>query len=269
MKKPTKKSTAILTFLCAAFFLCSCGITTVSISGSSLTGHQSSYFDHYHSRNGNGVHLVEGTVYQSAQDNNAVIAEVCAQEDSTLLVTGTMERREGDLQLVYTDQDGTQTLIADTNETSINMEISIPQGKGAIHFKNTGERAVCDFIFELQGDGHVLTSELNTQKTETAAFPHVKDNWPEDITFVHDGIYADTLTSTIKVDEPMSLSISCVTEDGLVDMKILRPDGKVCFDESDIQTTSYTTALNQTGEFQIVFHLEYHVGNIVIKPVQP
>lgn len=295
-----KKYTVMLTVLCMILSGCASGITAHSLTSGSLIDNHTSYFDHYHSLRNNDKYDVEGTVYQGQDGDNAVIAEITAKDEAAILITGTAKRVRGDLQLVYTADDGTQTLIADADDKSIDAEIIIPEGNGRIHFKGNGKKAVYDFDLHIEADDNSQIKDPFTEEPEAPkkteipenletipeeieepekeelpeaedsdsnAFPHIHNNWPEDITFEHHGIYADKLTATLEIDEPVTLSVSCVTDDGKMDMKIVGPDQETYFDRSDIQTGEDTVDVDMAGTYQIVLHLEYHEGSIVIKPL--
>ena len=77
------------------------------------------------------------------------------------------------------------------------------------------------------------------------------------------------MSANFEVDEPMTLSISCVTTAGKLRLKIVSNDnfGKtVYFDERDPKGT-YTVDIDRTGTYQVLIYAKYHVGSVEIIPM--
>ncbi len=98
----------------------------------------------------------------------------------------------------------------------------------------------------------------------------IEDNWPENIRYHADGLYADPMTVTFQIDAPMTVSLVCKIRDGKLRLKLIGPDNsekKVCFDETDPDGT-YTVKLDRPGEYQALFYAEHHVGSVEIVPIE-
>lgn len=104
------------------------------------------------------------------------------------------------------------------------------------------------------------------EDVEDIAFPNINDNWPESFSLSNKGLYADRLTATIEIEEPMELMISCVTESGRLDISIVDDSQNPYFDQSDIVTGEYTADIREAGTYTIILKADYHVGSITIKP---
>lgn len=57
----------------------------------------------------------------------------------------------------------------------------------------------------------------------------IVDEWPESLSCVSNGMTAEPYSVSISIDEPMELSVSCIREEGKIDMRITDADGKVAF----------------------------------------
>ena len=149
-----KKIYILSVLLCLS--LCGCGVIFVSDSEYEKLSLEetSSYFNNYQSGLEGQVCTASGQVYQSANKENAVIAWLNATEDSTLYITGYIRPLRGNVQLVYTAQDGTATLLSEKDGTLTTEEIAVTAGTGTIHFTGNGEKGVCGFRLEIRaGDG--------------------------------------------------------------------------------------------------------------------
>ncbi len=106
------------------------------------------------------------------------------------------------------------------------------------------------------------------EDVENIAFPNVNDNWPESFSLNNKGLYADGMTSTIEIEEPMELVISCVTESGRLDISIVDDSQNPYFDQSDIVTGEYTADISEAGTYTIILKADNHVGSLTIKPAK-
>lgn len=105
---------------------------------------------------------------------------------------------------------------------------------------------------------------------ESIGIEEIEDNWPENIRYHADGLYADPMTVTFQIDDPVTVSLACRTRDGMLRLKLIGPENserKVCFDETDPDGT-YTVKLDRPGEYQALFYAERHVGSVEIVPVE-
>lgn len=73
-----------------------------------------------------------------------------------MTVTGKSRPVKGDIRLVYTAPDGTETVIADKDDRDIDEIVSVQKGEGAIGFIPCGSadrqstEAVVDFDFQIK-----------------------------------------------------------------------------------------------------------------------
>lgn len=105
---------------------------------------------------------------------------------------------------------------------------------------------------------------------ESIGIEEIEDNWPESIRYHADGLYADPMTVTFQIDDPVTVSLACRTRDGKLRLKLIGPENsekKVCFDETNPDGT-YTVKLDRPGEYQALFYAEHHVGSVEIVPVE-
>ncbi len=94
----------------------------------------------------------------------------------------------------------------------------------------------------------------------------IEDNWPESIGRENKGTTAENFSFEIRVSEPMTLVISCVTESGELDLEIENEKGKDIFEKDDIQTGSYTVNADSAGIYKVSFDCENHTGSFWIRP---
>ena len=105
---------------------------------------------------------------------------------------------------------------------------------------------------------------------ESIGIKEIEDNWPENIRYHADGLYADPMTVTFQIDAPVTVSLACKTRDGKLRLKLIGPENsenKICFDETDPDGT-YTVKLDRPGEYQALFYAEHHMGSVEIVPVE-
>lgn len=147
-----RKKILILPLLCLSLGALQTGCQTVRNEGEAVQeeavgeraffNSSSSYFDRYSSKTTDKGRVSEGTVHQE-NDGNAVLAQVTASEDTVITVTGTLDREEGDIRLVYAAPDGAETLIAGNDVDIVDVELPVKKGTGVIRFD--GNQAVCNF----------------------------------------------------------------------------------------------------------------------------
>lgn len=83
----------------------------------------------------------------------------------------------------------------------------------------------------------------------------IEDSWPENIRYSGDGVYADPLIVSFEIDEPVTLSVACVTTSGKLRLKIVDDDNfgnTVYFDETDPNGT-YTVDIDKNGTYRKPF----------------
>lgn len=107
----------------------------------------STYFSNISKEEIENAFEVQGTV-QLKNDKNGILTWMDVKEDTTISVTGTMERESGEIQLVYTAPDGAETVITENEDGMIDTVIKVSSGEGMFNF--IGETAVCDFVFQFE-----------------------------------------------------------------------------------------------------------------------
>lgn len=99
----------------------------------------------------------------------------------------------------------------------------------------------------------------------------IENNWPESIRYSSDGVYANPMIVSFEIDEPMTLSVACVTTGGKLRLKIVDDvsfGNTVYFDETDPNGT-YTVDIDKKGTYQMLLYAKYHAGSVEIAPVKP
>lgn len=108
----------------------------------------------------------------------------------------------------------------------------------------------------------------NIETTEQLGIKELTNNWPENVYYNANGVYADPLSTTIEITEPVTLTLSAVAMDGSLQLKIINQDTyEVCMDEKD-PDGEYTVSLDQPGDYTILFYAKEHVGSIDIVPAE-
>ena len=118
------------------------------------------------------------------------------------------------------------------------------------------EASACIF----NGDSVEVTDEM-----EAITSPIV-DKWPDSLSCVSNGMTAEPYSVSIAIDEPMELSVSCIREEGKIDMQITDADGNIYFDEKKMQMDDYTVTIDKTGDYTVAFYAKAWYGKITIKP---
>ncbi len=290
--KNVKKFVILTVITC--LFLSGCGVgismsnEDVNIESSvGLFNQHASYFDRYSCEKDETTCKIKGTLHQAADDRNGFITYVTTQDSNgSMTVTGSMNCTAGSLQLVYMAPDGTEILISDGAGKKIDAQIDVTEGEGTICFVSDGKSSVCEFNLKLEaGDGVTFASGMEELESiegisseeikepdavEDIGLEEIEDNWPESIRYSSDGVYANPMSVSFEVDEPMTLSVSCATRDGELRVKIVDDDSfkeTVYFDETDPDGT-YTVDLDKKGTYQLLIYAKYHVGRVEITPVK-
>lgn len=270
----------IILLLAVCLFCCGCSPRLIA----ELSDH-SGFFYRFSAGSRDGLYLVKGTACQSKEDENLILLRLAAEEDSTVTVTGKSRPVKGDIRLVYTAPDGTETVIADKDDRDIDEIVSVQKGEGAIGFIPCGSadrqstEAVVDFDFQIKAaEGVKLTGhepegleelELTEKTRRKEAFPEIKDKWPESIVFDLKGIYAQPLIADIEVEEPVAVSVVYASTGGEMRLKIENENGEVYFDKDNVRAVDagdYTVDLDEAGTYRILLYAKYLEGEIEIRP---
>lgn len=253
-----------------------------------------SFFDRYSMDRDEDTCKVKGTLHQAADDDYGALTFITAKDSGSVSVKGSMKCTRGSLRLVYTAPDGTETLIAEGTDKKIDAQVEVVEGEGSIGFANDGEGAVCDFGIKMKAGGSVKFESImerdeieedledleDVEQIERAADLEdgsldevIENNWPESIRYHSNGCWANPMSTRFEVDKPVTLSVSCVTRDGKLRLKIVRHSAlgeigeTVYFDETN-PDGEYTVELDKEGQYKLLFYAKEHVGSAVIMPVE-
>lgn len=108
----------------------------------------SSYMENYISMMGLDNCQVRGTAHQEANSPVLQLTSLSAKNNTEITITGTLKNQSGYAKLVYTAEDGEQTIIADGNDGAFSTAVVIKKGIGVIHF--TGDNIICDFDLDIK-----------------------------------------------------------------------------------------------------------------------
>ncbi len=274
--------------------LCIClgGCSNITVGAVNIAS-STTFFEKYSAERTEESYNVKGTVHQMKADHNGCLAQVKAQNDTVIHISGTLSREKGNLELIYEAPDKTQILIADADTETLDQDVPVKKGSGAIRFEPAGEDAVYDFKLQMsQVEGvryggevdlpelplpeetlPALESDENREKEELPDIgepdsPILEDDWPEKIGREDEGMTAHSLSFIIPIEEPVTLRIDCTTDSGSLNMRIVDVAGKVYFDEKKISTQTYEVEIDRTGNYQVIIDAERHVGSFWISPLK-
>ncbi|MEY8523255.1 DUF4097 family beta strand repeat-containing protein [Lachnospiraceae bacterium 38-10] len=92
------------------------------------------------------------------------------------------------------------------------------------------------------------------------------DYWPESIGRKNKNTTAENFSFALEISEPVTLIVSCVTEDGELDMEIEDKYGEEIFGEEDIQTGDYEVRIDCPGTYRVSCEMDDHTGSFQISP---
>ena len=272
-----KKNIVLSIIIC--MFLSGCGIRVYEADESTdaelsvgIFDVETSYYDRYSMDSDEDSCKVKGTVHQAADDDYGVLTYITAVDGSSVSVTGSMKCTKGNLRLVYTAPDGTETLIADGTDRKINAQVNVEEGEGSIGFTSDGEGAVCDFGIKMKTDGGAtFASIMERERIEDIGLDEIENNWPESICYYSNGSSANPMSTGFEVDAPMTVSVSCVTRDGKLRLKIVRHGvlgeiGETVYLDETNPDGEYVVELDKKGQYKVLFYAKEHVGSVAIIP---
>lgn len=261
---------------------------------------------------------MKGTLHQAADDRNAIITYVTAQDGiGSMTVTGSMNCTKGSVRLVYMAPDGTETLISDGSVRKIDAQIDVAEGEGTIGFASDGKSSVCEFNIKAEAEGSVTFANIMEEEESSEGIEYldkpekpeklweeelegmqiglegtrddfesleerledveysgfdeiIEDNWPESIHYNGDGVYADPMSVNFEVDEPMALSVSCLTTGGKLRLKIVDNSnfGEIVYFDKTNPKGTYTVNIDKKGTYKVLIYAKYHKGSVEITPVK-
>ncbi len=101
---------------------------------------------------------------------------------------------------------------------------------------------------------------------EAMGMDFLTDNWPESIGRENKNTTADNLSFALEVSEPVTLIVSCVTEEGELDMEIEDERGEEIFEKEDMRTGDYEVRIDSPGTYRISCEMDEHTGSFWIRP---
>ena len=93
----------------------------------------------------------------------------------------------------------------------------------------------------------------------------VEDNWPTSISRVTSETTAKNLSFNIQIDNPMTIILSFVTEEGKISMEITDERGNKLFDETNIETGTFEVNIEEVGTYTVTIQANNHTGSFEIK----
>lgn len=94
----------------------------------------------------------------------------------------------------------------------------------------------------------------------------IVDNWPESIECVADGMNAEPYRLELSIDAPTTLFLSCVTAEGRLRIQIKDSDGKILFDEKNIDMEDFEIPIDTPDTCTVSVWAEQYYGKFEIKP---
>ncbi len=243
-----------------------------------ISNDHASYFNRYSMERDETTCEVKGKLYQAAGDDRTVITGITVPEGGGRInITGSMDCSGGSLQLIYTAPDGTQTLLAEDTDKKIDIQLDVAEGEGSIAFAGNGESAECVFRIAVEAEAGVTFTGImesgSVEGIEDTGFmlKEITNNWSENESILYhgDGVYANPMSTEFQVDEPITLSVSCTTQEGELKLKIVRKNisgdlgESVYFDETNPEGV-YTVELDKEGMYTVSFYVKAHVGSVEI-----
>lgn len=92
------------------------------------------------------------------------------------------------------------------------------------------------------------------------------DYWPESIGRKNKNTTAENFSFALEVSGPVTLIVSCVTEDGELDMEIEGSHGEEVFEKEDIRTGDYEVKIDSPGTYRVFCEMDDHTGSFWIRP---
>lgn len=147
-----------------------------------------------------------------------------------------------------------------------------------------GKNARGGSLFDLDcdlGDIYVKfagTEDVSTSGGETAeegglpVLPELEgmgfltDNWPESIGMETGNTTAENFSFALAISEPVTLTLSCVTKEGELDMEIEGEHGEEIFEKEDMQTGDYEVKIDSRGTYRVSCEMDDHTGSFWIRP---
>lgn len=102
-------------------------------------------FNSFSAKTTESDYQITGTVYLSSERN---LVEVDANADTEISISGTLERKEGEIKLLIEDVDGNITTLIDSEsnqENTMEVDLSLPLNAGRWRFYFSGTSCIFNF----------------------------------------------------------------------------------------------------------------------------
>lgn len=155
------KRTAPAVMLVSLLLLSGCAMMPAegySESSVKVFGSHSAYYNNFTAESDGDGYLVQGTAHLGTDYDNPIVT-MSAEEETTAAVTGSAFCKEGSLRLVYTAPDGTETVIAECEDASLetfDVSLTVTEVESTLKLVGNGENEVCKFEILIEGDDIVF-----------------------------------------------------------------------------------------------------------------
>ncbi len=125
-----------------------------SESAAKVFGSHSACYNDFTAQEDKDGYLVSGTLHLGTDTDSSVV-RMKAEEETTATVKGLVDCKEGNLRLIYTAPDGTETVIAECEEASretFNASLTVTKEESALELAGSGKYEVCAFEMLIAGD---------------------------------------------------------------------------------------------------------------------
>lgn len=125
-----------------------------SESAAKVFGSHSACYNDFTAQEDKDGYLVSGTLHLGTDADSSVV-RMKAEEETTATVKGLVDCKEGNLRLIYTAPDGTETVIAECEEASretFNASLTVTKEESALELAGSGKYEVCAFEMLIAGD---------------------------------------------------------------------------------------------------------------------
>lgn len=125
-----------------------------SESAAQVFGSHSACYNDFTAQEDKDGYLVSGTLHLGTDADSSVV-RMKAEEETTATVKGLVDCKEGNLRLIYTAPDGTETVIAECEEASretFNASLTVTKEESALELAGSGKYEVCAFEMLIAGD---------------------------------------------------------------------------------------------------------------------
>lgn len=106
------------------------------------------------------------------------------------------------------------------------------------------------------------------EESDNLGIDEIENNWPESIRYSADGVYANPMYVSFEIEEPVTLSVVCMTRDGKLRLKITDENRETVYLDQTNPDGTYTVEITSAGTYRMLLYARYHVGSVEIKPVE-